>query len=68
MATGILAAEALGDREMRARGMTGLSSIRVGEIALEKDRQQRGGQTLVTPAVSEAESLLAGFKFLSAGA
>lgn len=68
MATGILAAEALGDRETRARGMSGLRSVRVGEIAIEKDTPMRGGQTLVTPAQAEAESLLAGFRFFSAGA
>lgn len=68
MATGILAAEALGDRETRSRGMSGLRSVRVGEIALEKDTPMRGGLTLVTPAQAEAESLLHGFRFLSAGA
>ena len=66
-ATGILAAEALGDRETRARGMSGLRSIRVGEIELEKEMQMRGGTTLVTPAVAEAESLLAPFRFIWAG-
>jgi hypothetical protein len=68
MATGILAAEALGDRETRARGMSGLRSVRVGEIALEKDTPMRGGQTLVTPAQAEAEQLLEGYVFYSAGA
>lgn len=68
MATGILAAEALGDRETRSRGMSGLRTIRVGEIALEKDTPMRGGQTLVTPAQAEAEALLSGFHFISAGA
>jgi len=67
-ATGILAAESIGDREMRARGMSGLRSISVGEIALEKDHQMRGGQTLVTPAQAEAESILAAHKFIWAGA
>lgn len=67
-ATGILAAEALGEREMRSRGMSGLSRISVGEIALEKDRPMRGAQTLVSPAVAEAEALLAGFRFISAAA
>jgi len=68
MASGILAAEALGDRETRSRGMSGLRSVRVGEIALEKDTPMRGGQTLVTPAQAEAEALLEGFSFISAGA
>jgi hypothetical protein len=67
-ATGILAAESLSDRETRARGMGGLRSIRVGEIELEKEMQMRGGTTLVTPAVAEAESLLAPFRFFWAGA
>lgn len=67
-ATGILAAESLGDRETRARGMSGLRAIRVGEISLEKDQPMRGGQTLVTPAQAEAESLLNGFRFISAAA
>lgn len=67
-ATGILAAEALGDSEMRARGMSGLRAIRVGEIALEKDQQMRGGTTLVTPALAEAEQLLAPYRFIWAGA
>lgn len=66
-ATGILAAESLGDAEMRARGMTGLSGIRVGEIELTRIAQQRGGTTLVTPAQAEAESLLAPFRFAWAG-
>jgi hypothetical protein len=68
MATGILAAESLGDREIRARGMGGLRAIRVGEITLEKDQPMRGGQTLVTPAQAEAEALLSGYRFISAGA
>jgi hypothetical protein len=67
-ATGTLAAEKLGDREMRQRGMTGLRAIRVGEIALEKDAQMRGQATLVTPAEAQAEALLAPYKFLWAGA
>ena len=67
-ATGILAAEALGDREMRARGMSGLRRIQVGEIALEKDAQMRGSSTLITPAVAEAEALLEGFHFVWAAA
>lgn len=67
-ATGILASEALGDREMRERGMTGLRSIQVGEISIEKDQPMRGGQTLVSPALAEAEQLLAPFRFISAGA
>lgn len=67
-ATGILAAEALGDRETRTRGMSGLRAIRVGEISLEKEMQMRGGTTLVTPAVAEAESLLAPYKFIWVGA
>jgi hypothetical protein len=67
-ATGILAAEALGDRETRTRGMSGLRSVRVGEIELEKEMQMRGGTTLVTPAVAEAESLLAPYRFIWAGA
>jgi len=67
-ATGILAAEALGDAEMRSRGMSGLRSVRVGEIELTKDHQMRGGTTLVTPALAEAEALLAPFKFSWAGA
>jgi hypothetical protein len=65
-ATGILAAEALGDTEMRKRGMAGLRAVRVGEIWLEKDHQMRGGQTLVTPAQAEAESYLAPHHFLYA--
>ena len=65
-ATGILAAEALSDTEMRKRGMAGLRTVRVGEIALEKDTQMRGGQTLVTPAQAEAESYLAPHHFLYA--
>jgi hypothetical protein len=67
-ATGILAAEALGDRETRARGMSGLRSIRVGEIELEKEMQMRGGTTLVTPAVAEAEALLDPYRFIWVGA
>lgn len=67
-ATGILAAEALGDRETRTRGMSGLRSVRVGEIELEKEMQMRGGTTLVTPAVAEAEALLAPYRFIWAGA
>lgn len=66
-ATGILAAESIGDSEMRARGMSGLRHIRVGEIELDKVDQMRGGTTLVTPAQAEAESLLAPFRFSWAG-
>lgn len=67
-ATGILAAEALGDREVRARGMAGLRAVRVGEIALEKETQMRGQTTLVTPAVNEAMSYIDPYRFIWAGA
>jgi hypothetical protein len=67
-ATGILAAESLGEREMRSRGMGGLQGIRVGEIELQRVAQQRGGTTLVTPALAEAEQILSPFKFMWAGA
>jgi len=62
-ATGILAAEAIGETEMRGRGMSGLAAVRVGEIELQRMQQQRGGTTLVTPAQAEAEQELAPFKF-----
>lgn len=68
LAESILAVEALGDRENRARGMSGLQAIRVGEISLEAQRPSRGGQTLVTPAEAQAEALVDGFRFISAGA
>lgn len=67
-ATGILAAESVGNHEVRERGMSGLRSIRVGEIAIEKDVQTRGGTTTLSPAVVEAESILAPYKFMWAGA
>jgi len=65
-ATSILAAEALSDAENRRRGMAGLRSLRVGEIALEKDQTMRGSQTLATPAQLEAETYLNGWRFFTA--
>ena len=67
-ATGILAAESIGNHEIRERGMSGLRSIRVGEIAIEKDIQVRGATTTVTPAVMEAQALLDPYRFMWAGA
>jgi hypothetical protein len=67
-ATGILAAEGLGDMEMRGRGMGNLRSIRVGEIMLEKEEAMRGGKTVISQAQAEAEAHLNPFRFIWAGA
>jgi|WetSurSiteA1Bulk_404760.scaffolds.fasta_scaffold10023_3 hypothetical protein len=67
-ATGILAAESIGNHELRERGMSGLRSIRVGEIEIQKDIQSRGATTTISPAVMEATTLIDPYRFLWAGA
>lgn len=68
-ATALLAADALDSRQMRERGMSGLRSMKVGEIVLEKDASRRGERADAQSAASpEISMLLDGYRFMSAGA
>lgn len=57
-AAGILASMELGDRETRARGMQGLSRIRVGDIELQKGSASKDGD----PQLQAVMELLDGFR------
>jgi hypothetical protein len=65
-ATGLIAAANMGEREMVARGMSGVRSLKIGEITIERDAARRGEsakQGLWVPA--DAGALLEGFRFIT---
>lgn len=67
-AAGVIAADDFGETKMRARGMTGLDSIQVGEITLRRAAApgQRGGTATIDPVSDKAAGLLSRFIFRSA--
>lgn len=64
-AVALIAADDFGDRELRAKGMTGIDQIQVGEISLRRTpgRGQRGTTTVVEPIAPRAQELLSTFVF-----
>lgn len=67
-ATGITATHLLGERSLAAKGMTGLNSIRIAELALQRSRGRTGNTddpqtSQVIP--QEAQSLLDPFRYRS---
>lgn len=65
-ATGLIAAANIGERQMIGRGMSGLRSMRIGEITMERDAARRGEsarQQLWVPA--DAGALLEGFRHIT---
>lgn len=67
-ATGILAAEDLGESGMRSRGMSGVDALTVGEITIRRSAGpgQRGGTLVANSVPASAQALLDGFRFLTA--
>lgn len=65
-----LCKEDLGQREIAGRGMSGLASIKVGEITLEKERPKGAGTSaaLLSQASQEVQKYLNGFNFIWGGA
>ncbi len=64
LATGLIAAKLLGDAALRAKGMSGLASIKAGEIELSKGRMLPTAANLDV-TVPDAAMLLGGFRFWS---
>ena len=64
-ATGLLAAQALADREIRSRGMAGLTRLKVDEIELTRDKASAASDS--APVSQEVLDLLKGFEITWAG-
>jgi hypothetical protein len=67
MATGLIAAEAIGAKELREKGMSGVRALKVGEISIERAGARRGeGSSAVAIRIpEEAAQLLDGLHFLT---
>jgi hypothetical protein len=66
-AAAIIAADDLGERGLRAKGMTGVDTLAVGEITIRRSAPngQRGGTLVAESLPAKATSLLNGFTFSS---
>jgi hypothetical protein len=70
-ATGIIATSQLGERSLAAKGLTGLASLRVAEVAFARTMSREGAlnssvnQAFVVPEAAQA--LLAPYRFHSVG-
>ena len=64
-ATGITATELLGERSLAAKDMTGLSSLKVAEVALARSNRGLLGMKQIDVIPREAASLLDPFIFRS---
>lgn len=64
-AVGIIAAEDIGERELRARGMSGVDALTVGEISIRRAAPpgQRGGTIVAETIPARAQTLLSNFIF-----
>lgn len=62
-ATGLIAAANMGERQMVARGMSGVRSLKIGEISIERNTLRRGETQLWVPA--EAGAMLEGFRHIT---
>lgn len=59
-----IAAHILGERELQSRGMTGVQSIRVGEVTITRTQPRMSAETL-SECAPGAAWLLDGFKFIT---
>lgn len=67
-ATGIIAAEDLGESGLRGKGMAGVDHLTVGEISIRRSSPlgQRGGTMVAETVPIKAQTLLDGFAFITA--
>jgi hypothetical protein len=67
MGTAIIAADDIGQNELRAKGLGGLRSLKVGEISMDREGQRRSLETTqqVGEVPAEAAQLLVGYRFIS---
>ena len=67
-ANGLVAAALLGDARLRAKGMEGLSALKVNEITLQRPRKVANDEpNFIDDNCPAAAALLAGFRFWSMG-
>lgn len=64
-ATGLTVAKFVGDREIVERGMAGLDSLRVGEIAMTRPRPRAATSNQSVDLPNEAKQLLDGLHFMT---
>ena len=62
-ATSLIAANLLGEGRLRMKGMTGIASLRVNEIAIERPRQLRILASNLETTVPDAADLLYGWRY-----
>lgn len=65
-ATGITVSRYIGDSELVAKGMSGVQSLRVGEIAIERPSPRAMSNTVSVDLPNEAKQLLDGLRFITA--
>jgi hypothetical protein len=65
-ATGITVARYIGDSELIAKGMSGVQSLRVGEISIERPSPRATSNTMSVDLPNEAKQLLDGLQFITA--
>ena len=64
-AVGYTVADIIGRKELQEKGLSGLQSIRVGEIALERPRPRANTSNQATDIPNEAKQLLEGLNFMT---
>lgn len=65
-ATGITVARYIGDSELIAKGMSGVQSLRVGEISIDRFSPRATSNTMSVDLPNEAKQLLDGLQFMTA--
>jgi hypothetical protein len=67
-ATGLTVADFIGKKELVEKGMSGVQSIRVGEISIDRPRPRAATTNSSVDVPNEAKQLLGGLQFISAAA
>ena len=67
-ATGVTVADYIGQRDLVAKGMSGVQSLRVGEISIERPRPRAATSNVSLDIPNEAKQMLNGLEFISVAA
>jgi hypothetical protein len=64
-ATGLTVADFIGKKELQERGMSGVQSISVGEISIDRPRPRAATSNVSMDVPNEAQQLLQGLNFIT---